>query len=79
MGLQFEAIDAKQLLSLRKWIRELSGETSAEPATDPKWDSPARVTAENSVLNDLIIELMRKDVLAEATGRGMLQRLASAA
>ncbi len=79
MGLQFEAIDAKQLLSLRKWIRELSGETSAEPATEPKWDSPARVTAENSVLNDLIIELMRKDVLAEATGRGMLQRLASAA
>ena len=88
MGLQFEATDAQQLVSLRKWISELSGEATEETATEEtateqtateqKGDSPARVAAENSVLNDLVIELMRKGVLAEAIGSGMLQRLASA-
>ena len=83
MGLQFEATDAQQLVSLRKWISELSGEVTEETATEQtateqKGDSPARVAAENSVLNDLVIELMRKGVLAEAIGSGMLQRLASA-
>jgi len=78
---------------LRKWISELSGEATEETATEEtateqtateqtateqKGDSPAGVTAKNSVLNDLVIELMRKGVLAEATGGGMLQRLASA-
>ena len=78
MGLQFEATDAQQLVSLRKWISELSGEATEQTATEQKGDSPARVAAENSVLNDLVIELMRKGVLAEAIGSGMLQRLASA-
>jgi len=66
-----------------EWISELSGEATEETATEEtateqKGDSPAGVTAKNSVLNDLVIELMRKGVLAEATGGGMLQRLASA-
>jgi len=61
-----------------EWISELSGEATEETATEQKGDSPARVAAENSVLNDLVIELMRKGVLAEAIGSGMLQRLASA-
>lgn len=79
MGLQFEATDAEQRVSLRKWIRELSGEIKAEAAAEERKDSPVRPAGGDSVLNDLIVELMRKGVLAEAAGRGMLQRLESGA
>lgn len=78
MGLQFEAIDARQLSSLRKWISELSGEAMPETWAEEKWASPARVATHDSILNELVTELVRKGVLAEGTGKGMLQRLASA-
>lgn len=79
MGLQFEAIDAQQRASLRKWVRELSGEAVIETPSDQRWDSTALLSARDSVLSELVTELMRKGVLTEAMARGMLQRLASAA
>jgi PilZ domain len=79
MGLRFEATEPQQLVSLRKWVSELSGESSTEAATEEKENSAGGVPARDAVLNELIIELMRKGVVAEGKGRGMLQRLASAA
>jgi PilZ domain len=79
MGLQFEATDPQQLVSLRKWVGELSGKAIAETETEEKKDSPCSAAVRESVLNELVSELMRKGVLAEDIGRGMLQRLASAA
>jgi hypothetical protein len=79
MGLRFEAPEAEQLVSLRKWVSELSGETSMETATEEREHLGAGLTARDAVLNELIRELMRKGVLAEGKGKGMLQRLASAA
>lgn len=79
MGLQFDNPDAQQRLNLRKWVRELSGEVIAETATEERVHSSSGVTARDSVLKELITELMRKGVLPEGTGKAMLRRLASAA
>jgi PilZ domain len=79
MGLRFESTEPQQLVSLRKWVSELSGESSTETAPEEKEKSAGGVPARDAVLNELIIELMRKGVVAEGKGRGMLQRLASAA
>lgn len=79
MGLRFEATEPQQLVSLRKWVSELSGESTTETATEEKENSAGALPARDAVLNELIIELMRKGVVAEGKGRGMLQRLVSAA
>ena len=79
MGLQFDVPDAQQRLNLRKWIRELSGEAVAETSTEEQARPSVGGAACDSVLKELITELMRKGVLPEGTGKGMLQRLASAA
>jgi hypothetical protein len=79
MGLRFETPDAEQLVSLRKWVGELSGETTAEAATVETERSGGGPAARDLVLNELIVELMRKNVLTEAKGRGMLEQLASPA
>lgn len=79
MGLRFDATEAQQLVSLRKWLSELSGETTTETPIEERAHTRGGLALRDSVLTELIIELMRKGVLAEAKGRGMLQRLASAA
>lgn len=79
MGLQFEGTDFEQRVSLKRWIRELNGEVKAEAATGEKEDKHVGSTGRDAVLSDLIVELMRKGVLEEASGRGMLERLESAA
>ena len=78
MGLRFDATEPPQLVSLRKWVSELSGESITETATEEKEHSVGGVPARDAVLHELILELMRKGVVAEDNGRGMLQRLASA-
>lgn len=79
MGLQFEATDPQQLVSLRKWLGQLSGAAIAETEIEETKDSPRSAAVRDAVLGELVSELMRKGVLNEVTGRGMLQRLASAA
>ena len=79
MGLRFEAPESQHLVSLRKWVSELSGETNTETATDETGHSGSGTAARDQVLNELIIELTRKGVLAEAKARGMLRQLGSAA
>lgn len=82
MGLRFEASDPRQLVTLRRWLGEISGEPLTEteiPEKEEKKDSPRRATEQALVLSDLVTELIRKGILAEAVGKEMLQRLASAA
>lgn len=76
MGLRFEAIEPRQLANLKKWLAELSGESVADVETEEKEASPCTGTDSDSVLNQLIAELMRKGILNDAMGREMLQRLA---
>lgn len=77
MGLRFEAPEAQQLLSLRKWVGELSGEATTETPIERREQPRGGVAATDRVLNDLIIELMRKGVLSQEKARGMLAQLAS--
>lgn len=77
MGLRFEALNSSQVMTLKRWLGELSGESTKEMEEE---SAPIPVPADsNCVLNELVSELMRKGVLADEVGRGMLQRLGSAA
>jgi PilZ domain len=77
MGLRFEALEPKELMALRKWVGELSGEAIAEAEIEQE-SSSARVTDLTSVLSELISELMRKGVLPADKGASMLQRVTAA-
>ena len=79
MALRFEATDLQRLMTLKKWLGELSGESTAETEMEEKKASPRTAADSNRVLDELISELMRKGVLDEEIGKGMLQRLAYAA
>lgn len=78
MGLEFEATDSQQMVNLKKWVGELSGEATAEAEIEEKSAPVNTEAASVSVLKELVTELMRKGVLAEGKGRGMLKRLADA-
>lgn len=78
MGLRFEALNSSQVMTLKRWLGELSGESIKEMEMEEE-SAPIPVPADsNRVLNELVSELMRKGVLADEIGRGMLQRLGSA-
>jgi hypothetical protein len=78
MGLRLEANDPQQLITLRKWLGELSGEAAAEAEIQENKSSATVGGDVSGVLSQLIGELMRKGVLAGDMGNGMLQRLAAA-
>jgi hypothetical protein len=78
MGLMFTHIDAAQLGTLDKWLRESSGESA------PETEIPAELNLSNSrrgsqdrnyVLYELILILMRKRTLSEAEGKDLLHKL----
>jgi hypothetical protein len=81
MGLMFTAIDPEQLLVLERWLAELSGEASEPSIVETK--SPIQKSVadgppsheQNYVLNELIIALMRKNVLSDLEGKALLQKL----
>jgi hypothetical protein len=82
MGLMFTTIEREQLLVLERWLAELSGEAPPEPlAVQDEGLSPqaapdkAPSQEQNYVLNELIIALMRKNVLSDAEGKALLQKL----
>jgi hypothetical protein len=82
MGLMFTTIEPEQLTTLERWIAELSGEVRPEPPSH----KPQKITEDamvsntprreqNYVLNELIIALMRKNVLSDTEGKALLQKL----
>ncbi|MCU1243539.1 MAG: hypothetical protein JWO71_4265 [Candidatus Acidoferrum typicum] len=82
MGLTFTAIEPEQLPVLQKWLTELSGAVGPEPliAKEEKLSEKAAVShvpsnEPNYVLNELIIALMRKNVLSDLEGKTLLQKL----
>jgi PilZ domain len=76
MGLLFEAPNVQQLASLNKWLGELSGQAVAETGIEEKEDSHDPAAGRESVLSELIRELMRKGIVNEKLGGEMLQKLA---
>lgn len=79
MGLKFIRIEPEKLKVLEAWIRELSGEAPPELESRHCEDvTPVQRTLKNEqcyVLDELIVLLMRKDLVPEAQGQGMLRRL----
>jgi hypothetical protein len=85
MGLMFTGVEPGQLPVLDTWLAQLSGEAlpeppgakqetlSEKPATEQAQEAPRR--EQNYVLNELIIALMRKNVLSDSEGKGLLQKL----
>jgi hypothetical protein len=82
MGLMFTAIEPEQLAVLDRWLGELSGEARPEPSAAKQETPSEKVAADqapsqepNYVLNELIIALMRKNVLSDSEGKALLQKL----
>jgi hypothetical protein len=79
MGLKFTGIEDGQLLVLDRWLAELSGAAPCE------FDSAEETFAAQKqeivlkeqwyVLNEVVLALMRKGLLAPSEGKSMLQRL----
>jgi len=80
MGLAFTKIDPERLLVLEEWLRELSGESPRALKAledDELLPSPAAASGGNeqrNVLNELIVTLIRKQVLTDAEGKTLLRR-----
>jgi PilZ domain len=79
MGVRFTEVAPEQILMLEKWINELSGVLPFEDE-EPDEGLPARAAQGSGneasyVLNEVIIALMRKGILSDGEGKGMLQKL----
>jgi PilZ domain len=79
MGVRFTEVAPEQILLLEKWINELSG---VLPFDDEELNEclPALATQVSGnetsyVSNEIIIALMRKGILSDGEGKGMLQKL----
>jgi hypothetical protein len=79
MGVKFTSGDPQQLLTLEKWVGELSGKLLPElefPQSSDQSCSPASSgNVEYRVLNDLITELTMQGVLSTEKSKTMLQKL----
>lgn len=79
MGIKFTDADAEQISILEKWVAELRGEmlpeTTLAQTADPTLAQRGASQAEYSVLNELVMELMRQGVLSNTKGEAMLQKL----
>ncbi len=79
MGVKFTSGDPQQLLTLEKWVGELSGKLLPEselPQSSDQSCSPASPgNVEYRVLNDLIAELTIQGVLSPEKSKAMLQKL----
>jgi PilZ domain len=78
MGLVFTSVEPDQLFVLEKWLGNLSGKIPPERAAhEPQGfaQQEAGRAEAGFVLNELIIALMRKQVLTEAEGKQLLQKL----
>jgi hypothetical protein len=79
MGVKFTDTDPEQFWTLEKWVAELNGEMLPEPELLP---SSEQLCAQQKpgneeflVLNELVMELMKRGVLSTAKCEGMLQKL----
>jgi len=79
MGVKFTDADAEQLVTVEKWVGELSGELLPRPelpgSSDQSCAQERPGNEEYHFLNELVMELMRQGVLSKAKGNAMLQKL----
>jgi hypothetical protein len=78
MGLLFTAAAPEQLLTLEKWIKEVRGEGPVEthgPEDERVWPGKRLKDEERYALEELLIVLMRKDLLTQEEGEPILRRL----
>jgi hypothetical protein len=80
MGLVFVSAQPNQVRLFQRWLQEISGQSV--PAQDmPSHEAPEMAQAEKSqtlnnvLLSDLIMTLMRKNVLTEREGKDLLRKL----
>ena len=84
MGLKFIAATSEHKSVIDKWIAELGGEATSEPAvaTKPAEQVPVATRLESDprwVLKDLIVELMHSGALPDEKAKALLQRLLACA
>jgi PilZ domain len=79
MGLGFTKIEPERQAILDRWLAELSGESLREVKALEDDEPVAREASAESearfVLNELIVTLMRKQMLTEPEGKAMLKKL----
>ena len=85
MGLAFVSAQPKHLQLFQKWLLEISGQAAATPGSDtPQPEAATPDAAEihstqppvnTEVLSNLILTLMKKNVLTEAEGKELLRRM----
>lgn len=81
MGLMFTKIEPDRLQVLQEWLRELSGESPSAPSEMSEQSEQnhhtgnANSNEQQYVLNELIIALMRKQILSDAEGKAMRKKL----
>ena len=79
MGLTFISDVPDSLLPVEKWIAEINNEVPMEFEMEGELNSAnekeSSVDEKIFVLNELVIELMRKGILAEDAGKAMLRKL----
>jgi hypothetical protein len=80
MGLAFTEIKPEHQAILQKWIAELSGEQSPEPvveATEAETGMLAGNENLRQVLNELINLMIRRKIITEKEGAGLLRQMFS--
>jgi len=84
MGLAFISAQPKQVQLFQKWLLEISGQGAAAPVTEtpqpeaeaaPAATQSTQAPANTEVLSNLIMTLMKKNVLTEAEGKELLRRM----
>jgi hypothetical protein len=78
MGMSFISAQPKEIRLFQRWVSEISGKEVLSPDVPEQKHEVADGNLEeesNYVLNELIIALMRKGVLAETEGKAMLKKL----
>ena len=79
MGVAFTSAEKDQFRIYQGWIDKLSGNSSVKPnVLEDERQSGGNTDSQGEqtyVLNELVIALMRKGVLTEVEGKGMLKRL----
>lgn len=79
MGIAFTSATRGDVRLFQKWILELSGKAAAEPdAQEPEEATGAREDSKreiHGVLNELILTLMRKNLLSHVEGKALLKGL----
>jgi hypothetical protein len=78
MGLAFTGIKREHQVVLRSWLADLSGEQPAELAvstTEPETETIDANANVRFVLNELITLLVRKKIITENEGTGLLRQM----